>query len=127
MAPIGLSNDDLIAVVGRSRRTIERSHGILTAGQVRIAACARRLLPRLRGGSLDRAEPQEHRIHAFLAALPKEKPRIYAGKSDGGRTCDACRRPILLGASEYEAEFQSVIFRLDRDCFVACQAALLSQ
>jgi hypothetical protein len=92
-----------------------------------MAACARRLLPSLRGSSLDRAEPQERRIHAFVAALPKEKPRIYAGKSDGGRTCDACGRAILLGASEYEAEFQSVIFRLDRECFVVCQTALLSQ
>jgi hypothetical protein len=85
MTPIGLSNDDLTAVVGRSRRTIERSHRIMAAAQVRIAACAHRLLPRL-----------------------AEARSIGPNRRSTGST-------------------QSVIFRLDRECFVVCQAALLSQ
>ena len=63
------------------------------------------------------------RVRRFITRLPSnEAPRIYAGPSMGGKSCDLCSREIMLGASEYEIEVQAVMFRLDRKCFALWQS-----
>jgi CRISPR/Cas system-associated protein Cas10 (large subunit of type III CRISPR-Cas system) len=73
------------------------------------------------GAGSDEPVDLRERLDRFRARLPNEAPRIYAGPSAGGNTCAVCGRNITPGATEYEAEFSTGVFVLDRACFVLWQ------
>ena len=74
------------------------------------------------GAKTDHAGADE--LRKRLAALPQERPSVYAGPGMNG-TCDACGKDILLGATEYEVVFSAVSIRLDRKCFMLWQTETL--
>ena len=107
------------ALVVRNRASIASSMARMRSTEARIERSLHLLLYPVRGGSNDQHDSQDvrQRVLQFIARLPNGKPRVYAGPSKGGMKCDLCRRDILLGASEYEVDFDPVAFRLDRNCF----------
>jgi hypothetical protein len=115
---------DRKALVARSAATIARSLERNRSSEDRVERSLRRSLRPLRGGADDTndASMERERMMQFISRFPpNEVPRIYAGRSTGGKKCDVCGRDIMPGASEYEIEFHAVMFRLDRKCLALWQ------
>ena len=75
-------------------------------------------------GATNRSDDGRVRMRRFIASLPNSIPEVYAGLSKGGNACDVCGHRIPLGAAEYEAKFNTVGVRLDRQCFALWQTEL---
>jgi hypothetical protein len=116
------------ALVVRSGHTIATSLARIESAEARIEKSARRSRYLLRGGAGDASDAsmgERERVIHFIAHLPpNEVPGVYAGPSMGGKKCDLCGRDIMLGASEYELEFPSAMFRLDRRCLALWQSEM---
>jgi hypothetical protein len=112
-------------LVIRSRTSIDASRWLVAASADILSGLQWRSL-RLRGGSEapEDGKVPHGRLTYLLAALPKDKPKIFAGASIGG-TCDLCGQAIDAGQVEYEAEFDAVTVRLDRSCFSMWQSQVV--
>src|SRR5262245_3354175 len=110
-------------VLSTARLVSMRSHGLCRSSEWLIVSARLLLLhrPWIAGASDDPDEPTvRQRIREFVTSgvlVAGEPRRIWAGKSEGGRRCAVCGRPIVRGQIEYGVtSVGSLRLLLDRRC-----------